>query len=549
MPGHITLPHSGETGTNDRSRVVIVTGAAGGIGRALVELLAAAGDTVVAVDLPGTHVAEVAAQFGDRHAGVECDISRQADIERLYDLIDRRFGRVDALINNAALGPTMASTVDTTLADFDRALAVNLIAPFVIAREAARRMVDGGAVVNIASMAGVLANPRRNAYAASKAGLISLTKSLACEWAGRGIRVSAVAPGYVRTPMVAELERAGKADIAAVRRRIPMGRMCRPEEIASAAIFLASPRARYVTGAVLTVDGGWMSFNQPGDAHPPADIVPAAETSRTRRDDTQRVVVVTGGATGIGAAVARTFAAAGDIVVIADRDMDGAERLAASIGGQAVACGIDVVDEAAVVALFADLKARFGGVDVLVNNAAVADAFLPALEQTPEHLASVLGVNLSGAFVCAREAVRAMRPGGVLINLGSINTFLPFAPRHAYGASKAGIDILTRCMAAELGPLGLRTATLAPGYIRTPGVAALEQEGRIDATAIRRRIPMGDFGRPEDIADAALFLASDDASYVNGSILYVDGGWTSFGNAGFASDGGAREAEFNEVIK
>jgi NAD(P)-dependent dehydrogenase (short-subunit alcohol dehydrogenase family) len=138
--------------------------------------------------------------------------------------------------------------------------------------------------------------------------------------------------------------------------------------------------------------------------------------------------------------------------------------------------------------------------------------------------------------LCAREALKLMPAGGVVLNLGSINTFLPFAPRHAYGASKAGIDILTRCMAAELGPKGLRFATIAPGYIRTPGVAALEISGRVDFQAVRRRIPMGELGRPEDIADAAFFLASADASYVNGSILYVDGGWTSFGNAGFASD-------------
>ena len=91
-------------------------------------------------------------------------------------------------------------------------------------------------------------------------------------------------------------------------------------------------------------------------------------------------------------------------------------------------------------------------------------------------------------------------------------------------------------MAAELGPQGLRTATIAPGYIRTPGVRALETSGRIDIAAMRRRIPLGDLGAPEDIAEAALFLASPAASYVNGSILYVDGGWTSFGAAGSASE-------------
>src|SRR5262249_25475398 len=103
------------------------------------------------------------------------------------------------------------------------------------------------------------------------------------------------------------------------------------------------------------------------------------------------------------------------------------------------------------------------------------------------------------------------------------------------GASKAAIDILTRCIAAELGPVGLRTATIAPGYIRTPGVAALEAQGRIDSTRIRRRVPLGRFGEPAEVANAAYFLASPEASYVNGSILYVDGGWTSYGDAGDAS--------------
>ena len=520
---------------SQEGRIVVVTGAAGGIGRALVELLAAGGDTVIGVDLAGTGIEDVMAAQGAQHWGLACDVGDEAAIEAMFRDIDSRFGRIDVLINNAALGPTMAATVETPLPDFRKAISVNLLGPFVMAREAARRMTQGGAIVNIASLAGVLGNPRRNAYAASKAALISLTKSLACEWAARGIRVAAVAPGYVRTPMVAELERTGKADLAAVRRRVPMGRMGRPDEIARAAIFLASARARYITGSVLAVDGGWMSFNQPGEAHPPVEGTPDRELSPATETRRQRIVAVTGAAKGIGAAIARTFAAAGDRVVLLDRDRDALEAAAASLGEGHLAMAMDVTDESAVEGAFAAIRETFGRVDVLVNDAAVADAFKPALEQTKADLEQVLDINLAGAFVCTREALKAMGPGGVVVNLGSINTFLPFAPRHAYGASKAGIDILTRCMAAELGPAGIRTVTVAPGYIRTPGVKALEDAGRIDSPAIRRRIPLGDMGRPEDIADAVLFVASGDASYVNGSILYVDGGWTSFGNAGDAS--------------
>src|SRR5690606_24995126 len=137
-------------------------------------------------------------------------------------------------------GPTMAPTLETDIASVRSTLQVNLLGPFALAREAARRMAPGGAIVNTASLAGVLGNPRRNAYAASKAALISLTKSLACEWASRGIRVNAIAPGYVRTPMVAALEQSGKADLALVRRRIPLGRMGRSDEMAAVIGFLAS---------------------------------------------------------------------------------------------------------------------------------------------------------------------------------------------------------------------------------------------------------------------------------------------------------------------
>lgn len=522
---------------NGSGKVVVVTGAAGGIGRSLAALFAEEGATIVAVDLAGTGVGDVAGSLGASHAAFTCDLSVEAEIVALFKEIDARFGRIDVLVNNAALGPTMSPTVETGLDAFRKAIATNLLGPFAMAREAARRMSPGGAIVNIASLAGVLGNPRRNAYAASKAGLISLTRSLACEWAERGIRVCAVAPGYVRTPMVAELERSGKADLAAVRRRIPMGRMARPDEIARMARFLASDRARYITGSIVAVDGGWMSFNQPGDAHPAVDGTPAAELGAPEHTGKPRTVAVTGAAKGIGEAIARRFAANGDRVAVIDRDAQGAEAVAASLGGNHGAYPMDVTSEGEVVAAFAAIAERFGSIDILINDAAIADVFKPGLDQSCGDLEKVLDVNLAGAFLCAREALKAMEPGAMILNLGSINTFLPFAPRHAYGASKAGIDILTRCMAAELGPAGIRTATIAPGYIRTPGVASLEREGRIDTAAIRRRIPMGDMGRPEDIADAALFLASSDASYVNGSILYVDGGWTSFGNAGMASTG------------
>lgn len=520
----------------DAKRVVVVTGAAGGIGGSLVRLFADDGATVIAVDLPDSGVSQVTAGLGGDHAFYACDVSNEPDVIQMFQDIETRFGRVDVLVNNAALGPTMTPTVETELRDFQKAFRVNLLGPFALAREVAKRMVRGGAIVNIASLAGILGNPKRNAYAASKAALMSLTRSLACEWAKDGIRVCAVAPGYVRTPMVADLERSGKADLGAVRQRIPIGRMARPDEIASVAHFLASDRARYITGSAFVVDGGWMSFNQPGFAFPPVQGTPAAELNAPASSSAGRIVVVTGAARGIGHEIAKRYLSEGDTVFALDRDMESAALAEPDTESRLIARRVDIASEVEVIEAFAAIRRRFGRVDILINNAAIADTFKPALEQSTADMEKLLDVNLTGAFLCAREAMKGMGPGAMILNLGSINTFLPFAPRHVYGASKAGIDILTRCMAAELGPHGIRTATLAPGYIRTPGVAELEKMGRIDSASIRRRIPLGDMGTPEDIAEAAVFLTSPAASYVNGSILYVDGGWTSFGNAGVASE-------------
>lgn len=521
----------------DTRKVALITGAAGGIGHALLEEFSARGFRLIAVDLPNDRFPEALQAFGKGHLFHPCDLGSEEEILAFYLWLDTQVDRIDVLVNNAALGPTMAPTIDTIGADFRKALQVNLYGPFVMSREAAKRMKNGAAIVNTASMAGVLGNPRRNAYAASKAGLISMTKSLACEWAAKGIRVNAIAPGYVRTPMVAELERTGKADLSLVRQRIPMGRIGRPDEMASVIGFLASDEARYVTGSIVPVDGGWASFNQPGTAHPPVDGTPRNELEAPHVEQTRRNVVVTGAGRGIGAAIARRFAASGDRVIVVDKDGSAARSVAESLGPDHIGMGLDVADEQQVVNGFGEIGKRCETIHVLVNDAAVADEFKPGIEQTSADLDRTIGVNVTGAFLCTREALRLMpKHDGIIVNIGSINTFLPFAPRHAYGASKAAIDILTRCMASELGPEGRRTVTVAPGYIDTPGVMELKKSGRIDADAIRRRIPMGDFGRPDDVAHVVHFVASPRASYINGSAFYVDGGWTSFGNAGSASD-------------
>ncbi|MCZ4093150.1 SDR family oxidoreductase [Sinorhizobium psoraleae] len=517
-------------------RVIIVTGAVGGIGRALVDTFAANGDIVVAVDLPDSGVIELGRNLGQPHLGLELDVSREDDVVAFRTLLEKQFSQIGVLVNNAGIGPTMAATVDTPVADFQRTLAVNLMGPYSLACETAKLMKPGGAIVNVASLAGLLGNPKRNGYAASKAALVSITKSLACGWASRGIRVTAVAPGYVRTPMIAKLERTGKLDVSAIRRRVPIGRLARPDEIARVVRFLASAQASYITGSTLVVDGGWMSFNQPGGAHPGQGSTPGAELLRPVESTDARTVVVMGGANGIGAAIARRFAANGDTVVIADGDGDAAAKLAGLLGNKHLARRVDRTVEPEVVALFKELRERFGHIDVFVNGPGMNDTLGPDLERASAVLKHILDVNLTGAFTCVREAAVSMRPGSVIVNLGSSCGRLPLATSHAHGAYNAGIDMLTRCMAAEFGPLGIRTATVAPGHIRAPGGIQEETVTGMNPTSLRLEIPLGRAGAPEEVAEAAYFLASSDASYINGSTLHVDGGWTSSKDAGGASE-------------
>jgi NAD(P)-dependent dehydrogenase (short-subunit alcohol dehydrogenase family) len=253
--------------TADAPRVALVTGAADGIGWAIARRFAAGGCCVVVADLREDAAAARARELGDGHLAVAADVASEPAVCAMVARAVGRFGRLDVLVNNAGVADSFLPTTEQTADAFGRLLDIHLKGTFLASREAARVMLPRrrGAIVNLGSIAGLTGLPRRNTYGAAKAGIVALTRSMACEWARQGIRVNAVAPGYVRTALVDELERTGKLDTAALERRTPLGRLARPEEIAEAVWFLASPQASYVTGAVLSVDGGWHAFGAAGD--------------------------------------------------------------------------------------------------------------------------------------------------------------------------------------------------------------------------------------------------------------------------------------------
>ena len=259
--------------------VVIVTGAADGIGWATVQQLAAGGTTVALLDVNGALAAKRAQALGSQHSGWACDVTDAAAVQaRVADVLARH-GRIDALVNNAGIADQTAPTLEQTAEAFDKVLSVHLRGAFLMSQQVIAQMLrqprdtrgNRGAIVNIGSIASFGGIPGRNAYSAAKAGVLGMTRALATEWARQGIRVNAVAPGYVKTALVASLAERGAIDAQAIARRTPLGRMAAPEEIAQVIAFLVSSQASYITGAVLPVDGGWSALGAPDASLGPLD--------------------------------------------------------------------------------------------------------------------------------------------------------------------------------------------------------------------------------------------------------------------------------------
>ena len=248
--------------------VAVITGGADGIGWATAQRLVADVDHLALLDLREAVAMQRAAELGAAHLGIGCDVADAASVGAAIAAVMRRYGRIDILVNNAGIGEQAAPTVDQDIEAFDRVLDVHVRGTFLVSREVARVMLaqQGGAIVNVASIAGQAGIPMRNAYGAAKAGIAAMTRAMACEWARSGLRVNAVAPGYVRTALVDELERKGLLDTAAIVRRTPMARLAQPAEIAEVIAFLASSKASFITGATLNADGGWLALGAPESA-------------------------------------------------------------------------------------------------------------------------------------------------------------------------------------------------------------------------------------------------------------------------------------------
>lgn len=243
-------------------KVALVTGGASGIGWATARRLRDLGATVMIADRDGDRAHARAGELGSDHAAIAIDIARPSGVAAMFDAATIRFGRIDILVNNAGRTDDRGlPLIEHDAASFEAVMSVNLGGTVEATRTAAELMrKHGGSIVNVASGAAFRALPLRGSYSTSKAGVVSLTQALADQLPQPGVRVNAVAPGFVRTELVDGLVAAGRLDLEEAAAKIPLGRVGEPEEIAAAICYLASPAANGIHGAVLPVDGGSSAF-------------------------------------------------------------------------------------------------------------------------------------------------------------------------------------------------------------------------------------------------------------------------------------------------
>jgi NAD(P)-dependent dehydrogenase (short-subunit alcohol dehydrogenase family) len=244
-----------------KGNVALVTGAASGIGRATALAFARRGTHVAVLDVDADGAAKVAAEVQEAGAdslALGTDVSSEADVERAIGAVTERWGRLDYAFNNAGTTGPLGSGPDFPLSDWEQVIAVNLTGVFLCMKHELRLMLagSGGSIVNCASAAGLIGFRNLPAYSASKSGVIGLTRAWALDHARWGVRINAVCPGAVDTPMIRGFVGGNEDMLATIGDQQPMGRLAEPDEVARTVVWLASPAASYVTGQALAVDGG-----------------------------------------------------------------------------------------------------------------------------------------------------------------------------------------------------------------------------------------------------------------------------------------------------
>ena len=245
-----------------QGRTVLITGAGSGIGRATAERFGSEGAAVVCADVNAEGAEATAAAIrtqGGEALGLSCDVSKPASVDETFGKAIERYKRLDVLANVAGVGGFRRLT-ETTLDEWNRTIGVNLTGTFLMCQKAISHILEAkGAIINVASVAGLRSHPFSAAYCASKGGVVTMTKALAVEFGRKGVRINCVCPGGVETPMIQNFQLPEGASPRVLERIMPLGRMGQPQEVAATIAFLASDDALYINGSAIVVDGGMIA--------------------------------------------------------------------------------------------------------------------------------------------------------------------------------------------------------------------------------------------------------------------------------------------------
>jgi NAD(P)-dependent dehydrogenase (short-subunit alcohol dehydrogenase family) len=551
-----------------QDRVIFVMGAGArgqgwSNGKAASVLFAREGARVFAVDISADAAAEtrdlIRSEGGEAESFV-ADASDSASVKAAIEACVASLGGIDVLHNNVGAAAP-GDPVEMSEEVWQRNMAINVTSAFLTCKHALPVIAEGGggAIVNIASIAGIR-NVERSlvGYQAGKAALIQLSRSVAAQWARRGVRSNCILPGLMKTPLVLDrintsypTEEARSAALAERGRMVPMGYMGDAWDTAWAAIYLASDESKYVTATEFTVDGGLtagrpLDWRDPGAVAPPIDVPDAAARSAKRdggRLDGKVAIVVGAGSLGPGLgngkASAILFAREGAKVLAVDRNFEAVCETQGIIDGEGGACVAfsgDAMSATDVESMARACLDNFGRIDIVHNNVGGAAGHDGPVTLDEAAWDANVSLNVKPAFLACKIIIPIMerQGGGVFVNTASTaGISVPEHPMISYQTGKAGLLQFSHGVALEYARKNIRSNCVIPGKIKTP-MTAVRQAERTSAEDVERiyqrrarSVPLGRMGEAWDVGYAALYLASDEARYVTATEILVDGGLTA----------------------